>query len=181
MILLDGKSLSQKIKHDIKYQVDSFKSNGKRPPHLVAILIGENPASQTYVTAKKKSCEEIGFDSTVIKFPDTISQNKLINEIEKINLDDEIDGLIVQLPLPDHIDPSIVISTISREKNNIVFLLWGNYAKEKAKLIDEKKHLILNSGHPSPLSANRGGWFGNKHFSLSNQYLEEKGIEKIIW
>ena len=67
------------------------------------------------------------------------------------------------------------------EKNNIVFLLWGNYAKEKAKLIDEKKHLILNSGHPSPLSANRGGWFGNKHFSLCNQYLEEKGIEKIIW
>ena len=75
----------------------------------------------------------------------------------------------------------IVINTISREKNNIVFLLWGNYAKEKAKLIDEKKHLILNSGHPSPLSANRGGWFGNKHFSLCNQYLEEKGIEKIIW
>ena len=75
----------------------------------------------------------------------------------------------------------IVINTISREKNNIVFLLWGNYAKEKAKLIDEKKHLILNSGHPSPLSANRGGWFGNKHFSLCNQYLVEKGIEKIIW
>lgn len=75
----------------------------------------------------------------------------------------------------------IVINTISREKNNIVFLLWGNYAKEKTKLIDEKKHLILKSGHPSPLSANRGGWFGNKHFSLCNQYLEEKGIEKIIW
>ena len=75
----------------------------------------------------------------------------------------------------------IVINTISREKNNIVFLLWGNYAKEKAKLIDEKKHLILNSGHPSPFSANRGGWFGNKHFSLCNQYLVEKGIEKIIW
>ena len=117
MILLDGKSLSQKIKQDIKYQVDSLKSNGKRPPHLVAILIGENPASQTYVTAKKKSCEEIGFDSTVIKFPVTISQNKLINEIEKINLDDEIDGLIVQLPLPNHIDPSIVISAICYKKD----------------------------------------------------------------
>ena len=75
----------------------------------------------------------------------------------------------------------IVINTISRKKNNIVFLLWGNYAKEKAKLINEKKHLILKSGHPSPLSANRGGWFGNKHFSLCNQYLVEKGIEKIIW
>ena len=74
-----------------------------------------------------------------------------------------------------------VINTISREKNNIVFLLWGNYAKEKAKLIDQKKHLILKSGHPSPLSANRGGWFGNKHFSLCNQYLEEKGIEEIVW
>ena len=75
----------------------------------------------------------------------------------------------------------IVISTISREKNNIVFLLWGNYAKEKIQLIDEKKHLILESGHPPPLSANRGGWFGNKHFSICNKYLNNKGIRQIEW
>ena len=75
----------------------------------------------------------------------------------------------------------IVINTISREKNNVVFLLWGNYAKEKIKLIDQKKHLILRSGHPSPLSANRGGWFGNKHFSTCNKYLNNKGIREIGW
>ena len=75
----------------------------------------------------------------------------------------------------------IVINTISRKKINIVFLLWGNYAKEKTKLIDEKKHLILKSGHPSPLSANRGGWFGNKHFSTCNKYLNNKGIRQIDW
>ena len=75
----------------------------------------------------------------------------------------------------------IVINTISMRKNNVVFLLWGNYAKEKIQLIDEKKHLILKSGHPSPLSANRGGWFGNKHFSTCNKYLNNIGIREIEW
>ncbi len=117
MILLDGKSLSKKIKTDIKNQVDTFKSAGKRPPHLVAILIGDNPASQTYVSAKKKSCEEIGFNSTVIKYPESISQSKLLDEIEKINVNNEIDGLIVQLPLPPHIEPSLVIRNISYKKD----------------------------------------------------------------
>ncbi|NJX16307.1 uracil-DNA glycosylase [Tamlana crocina] len=74
-----------------------------------------------------------------------------------------------------------VIKLISSEKENVVFLLWGGFAKKKAKLIDAKKHNILNSGHPSPLSANRGYWFGNKHFSLANQYLESKGKAKVNW
>ena len=74
-----------------------------------------------------------------------------------------------------------VINTVSKKKNNIVFLLWGGYAKEKAKLINQKKHLILKSVHPSPLSANRGGWFGNKHFSTCNHYLYKKDIKQIDW
>jgi uracil-DNA glycosylase len=74
-----------------------------------------------------------------------------------------------------------VIETISKEKEGVVFLLWGGYAKKKVKLIDAKKHLILTSGHPSPLSANRGFWFGNKHFSKANAYLKEKGKQKINW
>lgn len=74
-----------------------------------------------------------------------------------------------------------VINTVSKKKNNIVFLLWGGYAKEKSKLIDQKKHLILKSVHPSPLSANRGGWFGNKHFSTCNHYLYKKDIKQIDW
>ncbi|MCG9972333.1 uracil-DNA glycosylase [Christiangramia crocea] len=74
-----------------------------------------------------------------------------------------------------------VIQIISRDKENVVFMLWGGYAKKKAKLIDGSKHLILTSGHPSPLSANRGYWFGNKHFSKANEYLEGKGLKPINW
>ena len=74
-----------------------------------------------------------------------------------------------------------VIKVISEKKDNIVFMLWGNYAKKKRFLIDKSKHLILESGHPSPLSANRGLWFGNKHFSKSNKYLIEKGLDPIKW
>ncbi len=74
-----------------------------------------------------------------------------------------------------------IINIISLRKKNIVFLLWGNYAKKKSKLIDQNKHLILRSGHPSPLSANRGYWFGNKHFSKANQYFKENNIAEIKW
>lgn len=74
-----------------------------------------------------------------------------------------------------------VIKKISDEKKDVVFLLWGGYSKKKAKLIDRDKHLILESGHPSPLSANRGYWFGNKHFSKCNTYLKSKGLKEIDW
>ncbi|MFZ0490333.1 MAG: uracil-DNA glycosylase [Salegentibacter sp.] len=74
-----------------------------------------------------------------------------------------------------------VIEIISEEKENVVFLLWGGYAKKKAKKIDASKHLILTSGHPSPLSANRGYWFGNRHFSQTNEYLKAKGEEPVDW
>ena len=74
-----------------------------------------------------------------------------------------------------------VIQTISTQKVGVVFMLWGGYAKKKAQLIDSSKHLILSSGHPSPLSANRGYWFGNKHFSQANTYLRTKGKEEINW
>ena len=74
-----------------------------------------------------------------------------------------------------------IIQTISSKKNNIVFMLWGNYAKSKSSLINQDKHLILKSGHPSPLSANKGLWFGNKHFSKANNYLKSNNIPEIIW
>lgn len=74
-----------------------------------------------------------------------------------------------------------IIETISLKRNSIVFLLWGSYAKSKAKLIDKANHLILTSGHPSPLSANRGYWFGNKHFSKTNSYLKSNGFDEILW
>tara|TARA_B100001287_G_scaffold118031_1_gene99349 strand:- start:7056 stop:7724 length:669 start_codon:yes stop_codon:yes gene_type:complete len=74
-----------------------------------------------------------------------------------------------------------IINIVSSKKNNIVFMLWGNYAKNKSKLINHDKHLVLSSGHPSPLSANRGYWFGNKHFSKANKYLKENNIVEINW
>ncbi len=74
-----------------------------------------------------------------------------------------------------------VIQTISDSKKNVVFLLWGGFAKKKGKKINEEKHCVLTSGHPSPLSANRGYWFGNKHFSQANAYLIETGQEPIVW
>jgi len=74
-----------------------------------------------------------------------------------------------------------VIKTISNEKENIVFLLWGGYANKKGRIIDPKKHLILTSGHPSPLSANRGFWFGNGHFSACNKFLKKHGVAPILW
>ncbi len=117
MTLLDGKSLSEKIKLDLKDEVDKIKSEGKRAPHLVAILIGENPASQTYVNAKEKACEAIGFESTVVKLPEHISQKDLLERIEQINLNETVDGLIVQLPLPDHINSSVIIRNISHKKD----------------------------------------------------------------
>ena len=74
-----------------------------------------------------------------------------------------------------------IIEIISSKRNNMVFLLWGSYAKSKAKLIDNANHLILTSGHPSPLSANRGYWFGNKHFSKTNSYLKSNGLDEVLW
>ena len=74
-----------------------------------------------------------------------------------------------------------VIKTLSKERSDLVFLLWGSFAKNKLRLIDTKKHTVLESGHPSPLSANRGYWFGNKHFSKTNSFLEAQGKEKIMW
>mgnify|MGYP001234042222 CR=1 FL=1 len=117
MILLDGKSLSQKIKLELSNEVKKITSSSTRKPHLVAILVGENPASQTYVNAKEKACTQVGFDSTIIKYDKNISQENLIEKILQINLDSNIDGLIVQLPLPNHIDEYLVVNSISAEKD----------------------------------------------------------------
>ena len=117
MLLLNGKSLSKKIKSTLSKKVEKILSLDLRPPHLVAILVGDNPASQTYVSAKEKACDEIGFKSSIIRFDKNISQEDLINKISEINLNNDVDGLIVQLPLPKHIDEFSVISAISVDKD----------------------------------------------------------------
>ena len=117
MILLDGKKTSNDIKDEIALEVNGIVNNGGKKPHLAAILVGNNGASETYVNAKVKACEKVGFDSTLIRLKETVTEDELINEIIKINFNDSIDGLIVQLPLPKHIDEKKIINTISIEKD----------------------------------------------------------------
>ena len=117
MILLDGKKTSIDIKAEIRKEVDELVSRGVKKPHLAAILVGSNGASETYVGAKVKACEQVGFDSTLFRFNEDISELDLLNEINKINNNQNIDGLIVQLPLPDHIDELKVTQAINVEKD----------------------------------------------------------------
>lgn len=117
MQLIDGKAISQQIKDEIKAEVADLIAQGKRPPHLAAILVGEDGASQTYVGHKMKACEYVGFKSANFLFPDTISEAELLQKIEEINCNPTIDGLIVQLPLPKHIDYTKVIRAILPEKD----------------------------------------------------------------
>jgi len=117
MELLDGKKLSTEIKEEIKKEVAGFVEKGLRPPHLVAIIVGEDPASTFYVNSKMKSCKQVGFDSTNMSIEDSISEDDLLKTIDELNNDDEIDGYIVQLPLPNHINGDKIIEAISPEKD----------------------------------------------------------------
>jgi bifunctional protein folD len=115
--ILDGLSVSQKIKQEIKEEVTEIVQSGKKAPHLAAILVGENGASKAYVNSKVKDCKEVGFTSSLLKFPDTISENELLEEIKKLNENEEIDGFIVQLPLPKGIDQEKIIMAIDPKKD----------------------------------------------------------------
>ena len=116
-MLLDGKKTSIEVRNEIKSEIDQFLSEGKRKPHLAAILVGNKGASVTYVNAKMKACKEVNFQSTVVHLPDTISQEELLLKINELNNNPEIDGFIVQLPLPDHIDPQEIIMAVDPTKD----------------------------------------------------------------
>lgn len=109
--------ISNLIKQEIKSEVDQIIKNGERVPHLAAVLVGNDGASLTYVGSKVRSCEQVGFDSTLVKLPDNISQNDLLLKIEDLNNDDKIDGFIVQLPLPKHIDEDKVLMAVNPNKD----------------------------------------------------------------
>jgi methylenetetrahydrofolate dehydrogenase (NADP+)/methenyltetrahydrofolate cyclohydrolase len=117
MQILDGKKAAQAIKDDLRIDVAQRANEGKKIPHLAAILVGNNGASETYVSAKVKACEETGFKSTLIRFEEDISENKLLEKIEELNTNTDIDGILVQLPLPKHISDENVINTISPDKD----------------------------------------------------------------
>ncbi len=117
MELLDGKKLSQKIKEEIKLAVIARKDNGLKVPHLAAVLVGNDGASLTYVGSKVRSCEQVGFKSTLIRLEDSISQEALLSKIKVLNSDMTLDGYIVQLPLPKHIDEEKILMAIDPNKD----------------------------------------------------------------
>ena len=117
MNLIDGKEVANNLKKEIAAEVEKIVAAGGRAPHLVAILVGNDGASQTYVGHKEKCCGEVGFRSTVLRFDESISEEALLAEIDKLNRDDDVDGFIVQLPLPKHIDEQKVIMAIDPKKD----------------------------------------------------------------
>lgn len=117
MEILDGKKAAQAIKDELKLDVAQLAAEGKKIPHLAAILVGNNGASETYVAAKVKACEEVGFRSTLIRFEADVPGVKLLEKVEELNNDPDVDGILVQLPLPKHIKESDVINTIDPDKD----------------------------------------------------------------
>ncbi len=115
--ILDGLKISTEIKKEIQLEVEKITAIGNRPPHLAAILVGENGASKAYVNSKVKDCKDVGFVSSLIRMPDTICEEELLEEIEKLNSNEEVDGFIVQLPLPKGMDQEKIINAIDPKKD----------------------------------------------------------------
>ncbi|MBL0048333.1 MAG: bifunctional 5,10-methylene-tetrahydrofolate dehydrogenase/5,10-methylene-tetrahydrofolate cyclohydrolase [Bacteroidetes bacterium] len=117
MILLDGKATSLAIQEEIKIEVSRLKESGEKIPHLAAIIVGNDGASETYVGSKVKTCEKIGFESSLLRLPLEITEQELLDKITELNLNSKVDGFIVQLPLPKHINEHKIIEAISPEKD----------------------------------------------------------------
>ena len=116
-MIISGSELAKELKQDVARRTSEAKDKYGRVPHLVVILVGEDPASQSYVKGKGKDAEEVGFKSTTLLRPETISEEELLNLISELNNDEEVDGILVQLPLPKHIDEDKVIAAIDKEKD----------------------------------------------------------------
>ena len=162
MILLDGKKTAEAIKLQIASDVAEMVAKGFRRPKLVAILVGEDGASKTYVNNKEKACHDVGFDSEVLRYPDTISEVELLDKIKEINDDKGVDGLIVQLPLPKHIDEDKVINTISPLKD-----VDGFHASNVGKMV---------LGEPSFVSATPYGIMA----MLEHYNIDTKGKHCVV-
>ena len=117
MIILDGKKTSNDIKTEIAESVKDIVAKGLRPPHLAAVIVGDDGASLTYVSSKVRACKRVGFESTLIKLPETISENDLLEKVKDLNNDENIDGYIVQLPLPKHIDSQKILMAVDADKD----------------------------------------------------------------
>ena len=117
MELIDGKKIADNIKQEIATEVEQLVKDGKKRPHLAAILVGHDGGSETYVAHKVKACEQCGFKSSLVRFESDVNEEELLNAIDKLNNDDDVDGFIVQLPLPKHISEQKIIEAIDYKKD----------------------------------------------------------------
>lgn len=201
MQLLDGKKTSEDIKQEIAKIVEKIKDRGEKVPHLAAIIVGNDGASMTYVASKVKACEKVGFDSTLIRLPYTTSEVELLKKIEELNQDDNIDGFIVQLPLPKQIDEQKVIMAIDPSKDvdgfhpenfgkmaldmstfipatpfGILELLdrYGVETQGKHTVVIGRSHIV---GRPMSILMGRKGFPGNSTVTLTHSHT--KNITQI--
>lgn len=201
MTILDGKKTSNDIKNEIKAEVDKMKANGEKVPHLAAIIVGNDGASLTYVGSKVRACERIGFDSTLVKMPNTTSEIELLDKIEELNNDTEIDGFIVQLPLPKQIDTQKVLLAVNADKDVDGFhpTNFGKMALDMSTFIpatpfgilellerynvetDGKHTVIIGRSHivgrPMSILMGRKGFPGNSTVTLTHSHT--KNITQI--
>ncbi|MFD2589014.1 bifunctional 5,10-methylenetetrahydrofolate dehydrogenase/5,10-methenyltetrahydrofolate cyclohydrolase [Croceitalea marina] len=202
MEILDGKKVSNDIKNEIAAEVAKMKANGEKVPHLAAIIVGNDGASLTYVGSKVRSCERIGFESTLIKMPSTTSEQELLKKIDELNKDENIDGFIVQLPLPEQIGTQEVIMAIHPDKDvdgfhpanfgkmaldmstfipatpfGILELLerYNVDTKGKHTVVIGRSHIV---GRPMSILMGRKGWPGNSTVTLTHSHT--KNITQII-
>ncbi|WP_423998024.1 bifunctional 5,10-methylenetetrahydrofolate dehydrogenase/5,10-methenyltetrahydrofolate cyclohydrolase [Maribacter sp. IgM3_T14_3] len=202
MEILDGKKVSNEIKEEIKAEVAKMRERGEKVPHLAAIIVGNDGASLTYVGSKVRSCERIGFESTLIQMPSTTSEQELLKKIKELNLDDDIDGFIVQLPLPEQIDTQKVIMAVDPDKDVDGFhpTNFGKMALdmstfipatpfgilellERYKVDTKGKHTVVIGrshivGRPMSILMGRKGWPGNSTVTLTHSHT--KNITQII-
>ncbi|MEM9985623.1 MAG: bifunctional 5,10-methylenetetrahydrofolate dehydrogenase/5,10-methenyltetrahydrofolate cyclohydrolase [Bacteroidota bacterium] len=202
--LLDGKALSQTIKNEIRDEVGEILDGGMRPPYLVAILVGDNPASRTYVKNKIQDCEYVGFSSTLKRLPSSISEEKLLAKVEEFNQNEDVDGIIVQMPLPDHITPQKITQAIDPQKDvdgfhpmnvglmtlnfpclmpatpsGILELLRRNEIEAKGKhcVMVGRSRIV---GRPTSIMMSRGGQPGEATVTLCHKYTDPEMLKALV-
>jgi len=202
--ILDGKAISQTIKDEIKRDVERLTRDGQRHPHLVAILVGNNPASQTYVRHKMRACEYVGFSSTFKRLPDTVSEAKLLEKVQAFNEDEDVDGIIVQMPLPDHITSHRVTQAISPAKDVDGFhpvnvgLMTLNFPclmpatpsgilelLDRYNIPTKGKHCVVVGrsrivGRPTSIMMSRGGKPGEATVTLCHKYTPPEDLKRLV-
>src|SRR5690606_11767750 len=201
MILLDGKKVSNDIKNEIAEQVKKMKANGEKVPHLAAIIVGSDGASLTYVASKVKACEAVGFDSTMVRLSSTTSEVELLDKINELNNNPDIDGFIIQLPLPEQIDTQKVLLAVDPNKDVDGFhpMNFGRMALDMSTFIPatpfgilellerydvdtQGKHTVVIGrshivGRPMSILMGRKGFPGNSTVTLTHSHT--KNITQI--